>query len=44
MKQRGLRIGNIQDIKESNMSKIILRLIKLEVDNIVVLIRKMGKP
>lgn len=39
-KQQDLGIG----IKESSMSKLILRVIKLEVGNMVALVRKMGKP
>lgn len=40
------RFGNMQlhDIKESSTSKIILRFVKLELDNIVVLIGKIRKP
>lgn len=44
MKQRNLEIGNIYGIKERRMSKIILSFIKLEVHNMVALVRKMGKP
>lgn len=41
-----LGISNIlvHGIKESSMSKFILRVIKLEVGNMVALVRKMGKP
>lgn len=42
------RFGNrhipVHGIKESSMSKLILRVIKLEVGNMVALVRKMGKP
>lgn len=43
-KEKDLGIGNIHGIKESSMSKFILRVIKLEVGNMVALVRKMGKP
>lgn len=36
--------GNIYGIKESSMSKIILRFINLEVDNMVALVREMRTP
>lgn len=41
-----LGIGSIlvHSIKESSISKLILRVIKLEVGNMVALVRKMRKP
>ena len=44
MKQKDLGIRNIHGVEESSMSKTILRFIKLEVDNMVALIRNTGKP
>lgn len=44
MKQKDLATGNVHGIKGSSMSKIILRFINLEVNNMMALVRKMGKP
>lgn len=43
-KQKDLGIGHIHGIKRAAMSELILRVIKLEVGNMVALVRKMGKP
>lgn len=44
MKQKDLGRDDIYGIKESSMSKIILRFINLEVDNMMALLREIGMP